>query len=196
MPATLGSTPPPPHPYSEIIQMPGINPRHPPRMSTLPTSPALTPALPELEKFRDNLLRGMMNKNMSASDVARAVWGSKTNNRGASVARNRDRMTHYLAGKAYPRPETVLTLAEVLDLDPSDLEREMYKLTGSPGDAARVPPPQPAPSEPKAFTFDVRGPRRVFLSFNMELDLDIAMKVFDAIRGIVPAFTSEEEPKD
>jgi hypothetical protein len=100
---------------------------------SLAMATALAPPNPELEKFRDNLLKGMAAKHMSGSDVARAVWGVKTDARGKQVARNRDRMTHYLAGRGYPRPETVLKLAEVLGLDPKDLERE-------PGKAALPPP--------------------------------------------------------
>ena len=143
----------------------------------------------------------MAAKNMSGSDVARAVWGSKTNAQGRQVARNRDRMTHYLSGKGYPRPETVLKLAEVLDLDPKDLEREYDKSAAPFSWPASDPPPPPvnrlfdptAATEHThtvtAFEFKVRKFGRVFFSYNKEVDMRLAMLLFDAIRAVDPDFS-------
>ena len=89
--------------------------------------PALVPARPELEKFRENLVRGMIAKQLTASDVARAMWGSSINAQGNSVAKGRDRMTHYLSGSTYPSPENISKLCEVLDLTVDDLAMEPEK---------------------------------------------------------------------
>ena len=177
--------------------MPATSTYFPPSMA----SSESTPGLPDLEKFRTNLIKGMAAKRMSGSDVARAVWGSKTNAQGRQVARNRDRMTWYLAGRGYPRPETVAKLAEVLDLDPADLEREYDKATVTvavtPGAgktnttydmlhaAAVADLAQPA----TAFEFKVRKFGRVFFSYNKEVDMRLAMLLFDAIRAVDPDFS-------
>jgi hypothetical protein len=174
---------------------------------SLAMATALAPPNPELEKFRDNLLKGMAAKHMSGSDVARAVWGVKTDARGKQVARNRDRMTHYLAGRGYPRPETVLKLAEVLGLDPKDLEREPGKAAIPPpfvwGDAGPSPAsgqqpasegtgaPVPSPSRTpgtSAFRFDVQTLGRVHFHYDKLVDMRLAIRLFDAIRAIDPEF--------
>lgn len=85
---------------------------------------ALAEGRPELERFRNTLAWAMAEKGLSASDLARAVWGETTDARGYTVARNRDRMTHYLAGTIYPSLPTVQKMAQVLDVDVSTLARD------------------------------------------------------------------------
>lgn len=104
-------------------------PLTPPSKSTrrVNRDPVLVPARPELEKFRDNLVRGMIAKNMTASDVARAMWGEKKNALGNKVAKGRDRMTHYLSGGTYPNEVNVAKLAEILGLGKEDLAMEPEK---------------------------------------------------------------------
>jgi hypothetical protein len=155
---------------------------------------SLMPPLPDLEKFRDNLIKGMTAKNMSGSDVARAVWGSKTNAQGRQVARNRDRMTWYLAGRGYPRPETVAKLAQVLDLDPADLEREYDKAV--PSGAEPIPSPvnrlydaaavAAAGPHPTPFTLTLLPDRDVLVTFHMKMDGPSAMRFLDAVRALIP----------
>jgi hypothetical protein len=117
-------------------------------------------------------------------------------------------MTHYLRGHGYPRPETVAKLAEILDLDPKDLEREPGKTrsqsqaqsqtTSGPTvaaeprhaeglAAARVPQPTP----PSAFRFDVKDFGMVHFSYNKTVNMRLAMRLFDAIRAVDPDFNSE-----
>jgi hypothetical protein len=160
-----------------------------------------TPPLPELERFRDNLIKAMTAKHMSASDVARAVWGTKTNNLGREVARNRDRMTWYMAGKGYPRPETVPRLAEVLDLDPKDLERGYNGNTsGHAGTGVTSLPAYRAAREPTThgvepgtapFTFTVLPDRDVLVDFHLKLDGVSAMRLLDTISALIPELRRE-----
>ena len=93
------------------------------------TEPALTQARPELEKFRAALINGMIAKNLTASDVARLMWGSHVDKRGYTVAKGRDRMTHILAGASYPNPANIEKLANILGLTPADLAIEPDKAT-------------------------------------------------------------------
>lgn len=51
---------------------------------------------------------------MSASELARQIWGSTTDKRGYSVARNRDRIGHYLNATSYPEPANLDAMAQAL----------------------------------------------------------------------------------
>jgi hypothetical protein len=160
-----------------------------------PSPPPETPPLPELERFRDNLIKAMAAKRMSGSDVTRAVWGSKTDARGRVVARNRDRMTHYLAGTSYPRPETLARLAEVLDLDPKDLERDALGVlpngvTSLPVYRAAHAAPGPRHDTP-AFQFRLNKRGRVLFSYSVEVDTETAVRLMDAIRAVDPTLEGD-----
>jgi transcriptional regulator with XRE-family HTH domain len=178
--------------------MPATSPHNPP---TPPLPPDNTPPLPELEKFQRNLVQAMTAKNLSGSDVARAVWGSKTDARGRLVARNRDRMTHYMRGKSYPRPDIVTKLAQVLDLDPKDLEREApgalpNGVTSLPVYRAAHHGAAARDTEPSAFTFDVKNFGQVDFPYNKRVDMRLAMRLFDAIRAVDPDFDPGPLPSD
>jgi transcriptional regulator with XRE-family HTH domain len=62
--------------------------------------------------------------NMSPSDLAKLVWGTTKDRRGYTVARNRDRIGHYLAGTSYPDPANLERIAEVLDVPVEELAVE------------------------------------------------------------------------
>src|SRR4051812_8851879 len=79
---------------------------------------------PELERFRHNLARAMQDRSLTASALAREIWGTTTDSRGYHVARNRDRITHYLAGTGYPVPRVLERMAQVLGIDPAQLAKE------------------------------------------------------------------------
>lgn len=65
----------------------------------------------------------MLERRISASDLARGVWGTMTDPRGYEVARNRDRIGHYLSGKSYPAMENLKKIAKVLGVDVEVLEK-------------------------------------------------------------------------
>lgn len=70
-------------------------------------------------------LRDAMNRqNLSASEVARRIWGTATDKRGYEVAKNRDRIGHYLAGTSYPEPENLVKLANAVGVPIEDLTVE------------------------------------------------------------------------
>lgn len=67
-------------------------------------------------------LRVAMNRaGLRASDVARIVWGSTTNKRGYSVAKNRDRIGSYQNGDSFPEPENLEKLAKALGIPVEEL---------------------------------------------------------------------------
>ena len=158
------------------------------------TEPALTQARPELEKFRAALINGMIAKNLTASDVARLMWGSHVDKRGYTVAKGRDRMTHILAGASYPNPANIEKLANILGLTPADLAIEPDKATDA-VTAARARnratlggrmttnydalleaalPDNPNNLEPPRLSFVLAEPGYVYFALNGKLPLELA----------------------
>jgi hypothetical protein len=68
--------------------------------------------------FAGMIEKAMRSRKLSASDVARAMWGTTKDHRGLyDVARGRDRIGHYLSGKSFPEPVNLTKLADILGLD-------------------------------------------------------------------------------
>jgi len=72
------------------------------------------PKIPTRDSFPKKLREAMAAKQMTPSDLARAIWGTVADPRGYKVARNRDRIGVYLAGTGYPSKETLPKLCEAL----------------------------------------------------------------------------------
>lgn len=96
---------------------------------TLPSAPApgrlpriVTPeAKRQQEDFAEKLQHLMQLRSMSQSDLARQIWGTTKDKRGYEVARNRDRISTYLAGAGIPEPENLKKLAAALGVQVQDL---------------------------------------------------------------------------
>jgi len=71
--------------------------------------------------FPDRLARLMDERDMTKADLAREVWGTFEGERGYTVARNRQSLSKYLSGKAYPTGPTKRKLAEALGVSYSTL---------------------------------------------------------------------------
>jgi len=79
------------------------------------------PARQEYLAFAAALRAAMHRHGLSASEVARRVWGVTTDTRGYPVAKNRDRIGHYLRGTSYPEPENLVKLADVIGVPVAEL---------------------------------------------------------------------------
>lgn len=90
----------------------------------------------ENEAFARKLTGFMAQKGFSQSDLARAVWGTVTDTRGRDVARNRDRISHYVRGSQMPESRTLKALAEALGVEVTDLSPKI----GTAGGAQKPPP--------------------------------------------------------
>lgn len=77
---------------------------------------------------------------MNASEVARRVWGTTVDSRGRTVARNRDRIGHYLAGTSYPEPDNLEALAKAVDVSVEALSIERAASTPAPRARNHRPP--------------------------------------------------------
>lgn len=67
----------------------------------------------------------MKAKGFNNSDLARLVWGEAEDAKGYKVARNRDRIGVYLAGKSFPEARTLAEIAKCLDMTPDKLAPEI-----------------------------------------------------------------------
>ena len=76
---------------------------------------------PENEAFARKLNDLMARRGLSQSDLARTVWGSTVDTRGKDVARNRDRISHYVRGSQMPAPRTLKLLADALGVPVHEL---------------------------------------------------------------------------
>lgn len=72
-------------------------------------------------EFARKLKRLMNLRDLSQSDLARAIWGETETAAGTPAAKNRDRISKYLAGRTVPDPITIKLLAETLGCDPAEL---------------------------------------------------------------------------
>src|SRR5262245_40305643 len=57
----------------------------------------------------------------SNSELAKRVWGTMLDKRKYQVARNRDRVGHYLNGTGYPNPTNLRKIADVFGVQVRDL---------------------------------------------------------------------------
>lgn len=74
-----------------------------------------------VETFARRLHDALLEKGMSQSDLARAVWGTTEDPRGFEVAKNRDRVSQYLKGRSLPDRENAQKIASVLGIEVDDL---------------------------------------------------------------------------
>lgn len=98
--------------------------RLPPR---LPSSGEITPPAVEIggsQSFGRRLQQILDQKGMNYSDLARLVWGKTTTKGGYEVAKNRDRISVYVAGKAEPDPRNLRKIADVLGVEIAEIAPE------------------------------------------------------------------------
>jgi len=74
------------------------------------------------DAFAKTLRELMLAKRISASDLAREIWGTMKDGRGYEVARNRDRVGHYLSGKSFPTRDNLVKIAKALGVKVEVLE--------------------------------------------------------------------------
>lgn len=101
----------------------------PPRTSKrrLASSPSAESA-PTVEigqqSFGRRLQQLLDQKGWNYSDLAREVWGKTTTKGGYEVAKNRDRISVYISGKAEPDARNLKRIAEKLGVEVADLAPE------------------------------------------------------------------------
>jgi transcriptional regulator with XRE-family HTH domain len=96
-------------------------PPEPPAPVQIPVNAGKSLVRPDYREFARRLREAMVARQLSASDVARAIWGTVPDPRGYQVAKNRDRIGAYLAGTGYPSKETLPKLCEAVGLSIEEL---------------------------------------------------------------------------
>lgn len=79
------------------------------------------------QDFARRLHHYMTARGWTQSDLARAVWGERTNSRGYREAKGRDRISVFLKGSTLPETTTLTAIAKALDVEPDDLCPEGHK---------------------------------------------------------------------
>ena len=133
---------------------------------------------PEYAAFADTLRAAMLKHGLSASEVARRIWGPTTDKRGYTVAKNRDRIGHYLAGASYPEPDNLIELAKAVGLDVQDLAIDKPVFVAGGGNSYRGGR-QPGDIQ---MTVLADHPNKARLVFDRTVDFETAMRVLQIIK--------------
>lgn len=101
-------------------------PRTPPQKRRLAPSSAESAPTVEIgtQSFGRRLQQLLDQKGWNYSDLARKVWGRTTTKSGYEVAKNRDRISVYVSGKAIPDARNLKKIADVLGVEVADLAPE------------------------------------------------------------------------
>lgn len=84
--------------------------------SEKPTAPR-APTAVERREFARRLQQTLLDRQMTQSDLARAMWGERVAKDGNTVARNRDLISKYINGKSVPERRTLNLMSEVLNVE-------------------------------------------------------------------------------
>lgn len=136
------------------------------------------------EDFARRLHKLMIERGMSQSELARAVWGEieRKDHRGnivlkgdgepQMVARNRDRISVYLSGKGFPDQKNLAAIAKALRTTPEELAPDLV------GAAVERESPE------QSMTAIAGHPEKVLLRINKLLPLDVALRALNVINNI------------
>jgi transcriptional regulator with XRE-family HTH domain len=150
--------------------------------------------------FSERLCAAMTQSGLSASQLARQIWGTEKTRRGTMAAKNRDRVGAYMKGLAYPNPESMKKLADGIGIPVEELV-----------------PPRPRERQPRgvarkpAATAQTATARQPLLSINMlpgtqharlqmdqvvpmELAIDIAQRI-NALTAVASTSTAATPPQ-
>ena len=83
-----------------------------------------------IDRFAGKLQQLRTAKGWSQSDLAREIWGEITvKGTGRKAARNRDRISTYERGKAWPDPHNLAKIANALGVSPEELAPDITAST-------------------------------------------------------------------
>jgi hypothetical protein len=126
---------------------------------------------------------------MSASDLARAVWGTHTDSRGYEMARNRGRVSQYLAGFSMPEPRTLAKIAEAVGKTTTELTGALSP--GGGGDA-----PQGRKPVAVQMTIVAGAASLAHLTLDMLLPVALAAEIVTMVSKVPPPVRPVVETAD
>jgi transcriptional regulator with XRE-family HTH domain len=171
-----------------------------------------TAARPELQPFVDALTAAMEKRNLTASDLARALWGTTKDTRGYDVAKGRDRIGYFLRGVHFPDHKNLQKLAKALGVTVEKLKagipatvlawsasprhRSADKATtgnATEDKTAEAKAPDPVALPGPLELLRVQGqPDKMYVRFAEPLDIELAKK----IAALVLSHLAVEPQKD
>jgi len=126
--------------------------------------------MPKINKkdkaFPSRLQRLLDEKHMTKADLARKVWGEMVDERGYTVARNRQTLGRYLAGQTYPTHSTRIMIAEALGVPYAEL----------------FPSEDPTERVGSGVTLEPKGKSTSHLTLDVDLPTDVALDVIQIVR--------------
>ena len=136
--------------------------------------------------FAKALHQALIEANMSASDLARIVWGTRTDNRGYEVARNRGRVSQYLGGFSLPEPRTLARIAEAVG-------KTTNELTGAPAPRGGGEAPQGRKPVAVQMTIVAGAPSLAHLTLDMLLPVALAAEIVTKVSSVPPPVVEDTE---
>lgn len=130
------------------------------------SSAATTPRSLTKQEFGRRLYRRMLEKNWNQSDLARAAFGADK----AGNVKGRDAVSTYIRGLAFPEPKSLKKLADAFGCEPHELLPNAIE--------AAMDSEIPALEIKQA----AGHPNQVWLRVNQLVSLDVAAKIFDALK--------------
>ena len=116
--------------------------------------------------FGRRLQQLLDQKGWNCSDLARKIWGTITTKAGYVVARNRDRVSVYVRGKAFPSPQILQKIATVLGVTVAELAPEF------------------GANDPPEWSFTkIRGQNMVLVQINQRMDERLAAQIRALVLG-------------
>lgn len=144
--------------------------------------------------FAAKLRELMARRRLNASDLARQVWGEIKDQRGYMVARNRDRIGHYLSGVSFPEEANLRKLADVLGVSYEDLI--MTKPVTGPVSRALLPGQNNNRNADTSLLILNNEPGWAVLSFRQKLPLAVALKIIELIKDVRDETAGTDDPAD
>jgi transcriptional regulator with XRE-family HTH domain len=139
----------------------------------------------ETTSFAFALARALSARGMTASALARKVWGNEA---AKSGAKNRQLISQYLLGQVLPRNGTIARLAEALEIPVSELTGSVSAVPAIPSPAPGSSPGVTRGSRPGRNTaggnlslIAVAEAGKVRLQVNRVIDQQTALKIFDML---------------
>jgi transcriptional regulator with XRE-family HTH domain len=132
--------------------------------------------------FAANLKRRMQERNMSQSDLARAIWKEeRTDSRGYPQPVNKDRVSAWIRGRVLPTQENLQKAAEALGVTPEALLPEL--------ESGVVPPSSQQHYVPSDLVFRMKDGGRAYIEMNCEISLAGARELMAVYAKYIQEYT-------
>jgi hypothetical protein len=128
--------------------------------------------------FRHRLYQLRRKAGWSQSEVARRIWGEVVDQRGYTVAKNRDRISAYEGGRAEPTRENLEAIAELFGVTLAELAPDMMVGSGAGAGGGRGD----GDAGPVLSMKSIPGTNNVQLRVNLAVPMAVALQVLGLLQ--------------